>query len=340
MPVIPAKAGTQGPCSGNPGQAARLDCGLRRNDGIPVTPTRASIPVTPAQAGLTHMGRGDQASGLRRLLDRGGLRVVSVSAGEGASQRNWAMINLAGALAQGGSEVLILDAGPAAQGVAAALGLHVRFDLEDVIGHRRELHEVILRGPAGINVLPFSGGARSLARWPAPDRQWLVQRCAGAGLSFDTLLADAEHAGVAAPAAELIVLAGSGASAVTQAYANVKRLCLGSARRDFQVLVSNVQGEGEARAAFGNIARVARRHLCVSLDFLGHVPNDDRLRQAARLRIPVVTAFPDAASAVSLRKLAHSITGWPRTPQDNEGLGGFMRGLIDSGRPLASAAFA
>ena len=285
--------------------------------------------------------RHDQAAGLRRLLDQGGLRVLSVSTGEGAGQRNWAMINLAGALAQGGSKVLILDAGPGEQGVAAALGLRIRFDLADVLGRRRELHEVILRGPGGISVLPLSRGAGSLARLPAPDWQWLVQRCAGAGLSFDTLLADAAHAGAAAPAAELIVLAGGNASAATQAYANVKRLCLGFARREFQVLVSNVQGEGEARAAFGNIARVARRHLCVSLDFLGHVPSDDRLRQAARLRMPVVAAFPDAASAVSLRKLAHSITGWPRTQQDSEGLDGFLRGLIDSGRPQARpAAFA
>ena len=297
-----------------------LDCGLRCDDG------------------LAHWGRGDQASGLRRLLDQGGLRVLSVSAGEGASKRNWAMINLAGALAQGGSEVLILDAGPPEQGVAAALGLRVRFDLEDAIRRRRELHEVILRGPGGISVLPLSRGVRSLAQLAAPDRQWLLQCCDGAGQSFDTLLADAAYASFAAPAAELIVLDGAGASAVTQAYAHVKRLCLGFARRDFQVLVSNVEGEAQARAVFGNIARVARRHLRVSLDFLGHVPSDDRLRQAARLGIPVVAAFPDAASAVSLRRLAYSITGWPRTQQDSEGLDGFLRGLIDAGRPLTPAA--
>lgn len=281
--------------------------------------------------------RHDQATGLRRLLDQGGLRVVSVSAGEGASQRNWAIINLAGALAHGGSEVLILDAGPAQQGVAAALGLQTRFDLEDVVRGRRDLDDAILRGPAGIKVLPLARGARALAQMPGADQQWLIERCARAGLAFDTLLADAaQGAGVSAP--ELIFLGGAGASALTQAYASVKRLCGQFARREFQVMVGNVAGEREARAVFANIAGVARRHLRVSLDFLGHVPSDDRLRQAARLRMPVVAAFPDCASAASLRAMAHAIAGWPRPDQDGGGLDGFMRGLIDTGRPHGAAA--
>ena len=48
--------------------------------------------------------RPDQAEGLRRLLDRSGLRVVSINAGAGGSGTTAAMVNLAGALAERGSE--------------------------------------------------------------------------------------------------------------------------------------------------------------------------------------------------------------------------------------------
>jgi len=133
--------------------------------------------------------RHDQAEGLRRILDRCALRVVSVSAS--GSGRNGAIVNLAGALAELGRDVLILDESSAGQGITAALGLKARFDLEDVISRKRDLDEVIIRGPAGIMVLPLARGARSLARLPVTEQQWLVQHCGRLGIPVDTLLVDA-----------------------------------------------------------------------------------------------------------------------------------------------------
>jgi flagellar biosynthesis protein FlhG len=282
----------------------------------------------------------DQAEGLRRLLDRHGLRVVSVSAGG----KPGAIINLAGALAELGKDVLIFDANPAAQGVAAALGLKVRFDLEDVIRRERELDEVIVRGPAGIRILPLAGGARSLAQLSPHDQQWLVERCGRLAYPVDTLLVDAAPGRSSASlwpgtaAQEVIVLAGGGAAAITSAYTQIKQLAGEFARREFHILVSNVASEDEARTIFGNMARVARRYLQVSLEFMGHIPPDDKLRHAARLRLPVVAAFPSAAVAASFRRLADAITAWPQAEEDGSGFDDFMRRLIHSSRQRTAAA--
>jgi flagellar biosynthesis protein FlhG len=288
--------------------------------------------------------RPDQAEGLRRLLDRNRLRVVTVSSGAGAGCKTGAIINLAGALAELGSDVLILDENPAAQGVTAALGLKARFDLEDVIRRERDLDEVIVRGPAGIRILPLARGARSLSQLPAPEQQWLVERCARLGSPVDTLLVDAAPGSASAlawpgaAAQEVIVLSGGSAAAVTAAYALIKRLSNEFGRREFHVLVSNVASESEARSIFANIARVARRYLQVALDFMGHVPPDDKLQQAARLRLPVVAAFPGAAAAASFRSLAQAITGWPQAEEDGSGFDDFMSRLIHSNRPRTAAA--
>ncbi len=289
--------------------------------------------------------RHDQAEGLRRLLDRSGMRVVSVNAGTVGSIRNWAIVNLAGALAEAGSDVLILDANPAAHSVTTTLGLCARFDLEDVLRRERELDDVILRGPGGIHVLPFTRGAQALARLPLPQQQWLVQRCARVGLLFDTLVLDAAAGGAdtlprsGIASREIIVLAGGGAQAVTEAYATVKRLYGEFARREFHILVSHVASEVEARSIFGHLARVARRYLRVSLDFLGHVPIDDKLKHATHLRLPVVAAFPDTPAAIGFRCLAQAISDWPRAAEEGHGFDHVMRQLLSSGQPdLGSAA--
>lgn len=288
--------------------------------------------------------RPDQAEGLRRLLDPNGLRVVSISASAGGSGKTGAIVNLAGALAELGSDVLILDEHPAAHGVTAALGLKARFDLEDVIRRERDLDEVIVRGPAGILILPLARGARSLSQLPAPEQQRLVERCGRLGFPVDTLLVDAAPGSASAlvwpgtAAQEVIVLAGGSAAAITAAYALIKRLSNEFARREFHVLVSNVASESEARTIFGNMAGVARRYLQVSLDFMGHVPPDDKLQHAARLRLPVVAAFPGAAAAGSFRRLAQAIAGWPRAEEDGCGFDDFMRRLIHSNRLRTAAA--
>lgn len=290
--------------------------------------------------------RRDQAEGLRRLLERNALRVVTISAGAGTggSGKTGAIINLAGALAELGRDVLVLDENPAARGIAAALGLKPRFDLEDVIRRERDLDEVIVRGPAGIMILPLARGARSLALLPAPEQQWLVERCGRLGFPVDTLLVDSAPGSASAllwpgtTAQEVIVLEGGSAAAITAAYALIKRLSSEFARREFHILVSDVASESEARTIFGNMARAARRYLQVSLDFMGHICPDDKLQHAARLRLPVVAAFPGAAAAGRFRSLAQAISAWPRADEDGYGFDDFMRRLIHSNGPRAAAA--
>ena len=286
--------------------------------------------------------RSDQAEGLRRLLERSALRVLSIGAAAGGA--SGAVLNLAAALAESGSEVLILDAQPAGRGVAAALGLNPRFDLEDVIARRRDLDEVITRAPGGVLILPLARGVGPIARLPAREQQRLIERCGRLGYPVDTLLIDAGAGGALTPlwpdraARETIVLAGASAAAITSAYALIKQLANEHARREFHLLVGEVANETEARTIFANMAGAARRYLQVRLDFMGHVPADEKLRQAARLRLPVVTAFPRSAAATGFRRLARAIDAWPRTDAEGCGFDEFMRRFIHSNSPPAAAA--
>jgi len=272
------------------------------------------------------------------------LRIVRLSSGASGGGKTRAVLNLAAALAELGRDVLILDENPALRGVTAELGLKARFDLDDVIQRKRDLDEVLVRGPAGILILPIARGASSLTQLPLCDQQWLIDRCSRLSSPVDTLLVDAAEGSASAllwpgiAAQEVIVLAGGSAQAITAGYGLIKRLNAEFGRREFRLLVSEVSGETEARQIFGNMAGVARRYLQVSLDFLGHVPADQQLKQAARLRLPVVAAFPTAPAAGGFRKLAVAITAWPRSPEDGSGLDEFMRRLIDSSRLRAVAA--
>ncbi len=272
--------------------------------------------------------RTDQAEGLRRLIDRSALQIVSVST-QGNAQGG-AIVNLAGALAELGRDVLILDEQPGGRGIAGALGLKPRFDLDEVIDGRRELDDMIVSGPSGIRVLCLARGKGLVSELPERAQRRLMERFGRLNLPVDTLLVQSAsgHASYLLSCGtgvrELVVLAGGGAKEITAGYALIKRLNNEFARHEFHVLVSNVASEDMARSIVSNMAAVARRYLRVSLDFIGHVPPDEKLQHAARLGMPVVTAFPAAASAGSFRGLAQAVAAWPRSEDGIGGLGAIM----------------
>lgn len=286
-------------------------------------------------------GRADQAEGLRRLLDRNGLQVVTINAGGSVDPS--ATVNLAGALVELGREVLILDERPGARGVTGALGLKARFSHDDLINGGRELDDMIVRGPAGIRVLPLARSTGLMAQLSEGEQRRLVKRFGHLRVPVDTLLVESapDHTSTllsrSAGVREVIVLGGGSAKEITAGYALIKRLNHECARHEFHVLVSNVASESMARTIVSNMSGVARRYLRVSLAFMGHVPPDEKLQHAARLRLPVVFAFPGAAAAESFRNLAQTIAGWPRGEDDGCELDDVMGHLVGLNSQRAAA---
>ena len=284
----------------------------------------------------------DQAEGLRRLIDRSGLQVVSVSR-DGGDQPG-AIVNLAGALAELGRDVLILDEQTGARGITGALGLKPRFDLGEVIAGRRELDDMIVTGPAGIRVLSLAHCRGLLSELSEREQRRLVERFGRLSVPVDTLLVQSASGQASSLLScgtgvrEVVVLAGGGAREITAGYALIKRLNNEFARHEFHVLVSNVASENMARTIVSNMATVARRYLRVSLDFIGNVPPDEKLQHAARLGLPVVAAFPAAAAAASFRGMAQAIAAWPRGEDGICGLGDIMSRVISSNNQRTAAA--
>jgi flagellar biosynthesis protein FlhG len=81
----------------------------------------------------------DQADGLRRLLAKDFLRIVTVTSGRNRVGKTSAVINLAAALARAGRDVLVIDENTNANNLSGSLGLRARYDLLDVIRGSRQL---------------------------------------------------------------------------------------------------------------------------------------------------------------------------------------------------------
>ncbi len=290
--------------------------------------------------------RGDQATGLRRLLGHPQLRSISFTAGGTGVGQSTAVANLAASLARVGREVLVIDEHPDA-GVASFFGAFVANDLQQVISHEKRLEDVLVQVAPGIRVLPVARVVGQLGSLGEREQRTLVACLADLLPPADVVLVDTSLAhplgfsplGLAAQ--ETVVVVAAEVGAITEAYALIKKVSLGYAHRRFRILLNRVRSEGEALAIHDNMARVTDSRRLARLEYAGWVPLDGQLRQAARLCQPVAALFPEAPAAQAYGMLAEQVLEWPLGNDERGGLEHFVQLLLHlSQRIHATAIYA
>lgn len=221
---------------------------------------------------------GDQAAGLRRLFRGRSPQVVAFTSGGESCGRTTLLVQTALALAAAGHGVLIVDENHAPNNALAAFGLRARYDLFQVLQGERTLQQTLLQAAPLVRILPAAQAARELDhanRGAAAARRNLagclqeMQQDVGFVL-IDTALRRGGHLSPLTLAARhmAVVVAAQG-TAITHAYALIKRIAQERGREGFQVVITRAKNRQDANAIFDNMRRVAREHLDVRLDFLG-----------------------------------------------------------------------
>ncbi|MCC8393217.1 AAA family ATPase [Paraburkholderia sp. MMS20-SJTR3] len=255
----------------------------------------------------------DQAEGLRRMLARGGARVLAMAGAANGVGSTTATVNLAAALAQQGKDVLVIDECVGERSVSVMLGgLRGAGNFAAVMRGEIPVDFAAARHALGFSVLSASRNNREgLA---AADFSVLL------GGSADIVLIDAqldEHGHLsefAKQAHDVMIVTRVSAQAITDAYACLKRLHYAHAIPQFRVLATHVQNPHDAQAAFANLAGVAARYLSVALEDAGCIAADARIARAEELSRCVVDAFPSTPAARDFRHLAAELQYWPMRP--------------------------
>ncbi|RPH77119.1 MAG: flagellar synthesis regulator FleN, partial [Nitrospiraceae bacterium] len=225
-------------------------------------------------------------------------RVIAVTSGKGGVGKTNVVANLAVELARAGKRVLVLDADLGLGNIDVLLGLVPRYTLEHVLCGSHRLSDIILQGPAGIQVLPAGSGLPQLTSLTDSQQLILQTELEHTADTVEVLLIDT-GAGVspnvtyfASAAQETIVIISPEPTSLTDAYALMKVLCRQHRERRFKVLVNLVKSHREATQTFRKLDRAAERFLNIRLEYLGCIPLDDYLPMAVIQQKAVTELFP------------------------------------------------
>jgi flagellar biosynthesis protein FlhG len=254
----------------------------------------------------------DQAAGLRSVASRGSWS-LAVTSGKGGVGKTSLAVNLALALAQMGERTCLVDGDLGLANVDVLLNLHPRHTLREVVTEGLSLDDAVVRGPAGLEVIPAASGVEALANLDGASRASLVARLqrrsgrahltildTGAGLSRTvvalTLAAD-----------EILVVTTPEPTAITDAYAMLKVLTHRRAEVPVRLVVNLAEHAAQAREIHGHIERIAQRFLKRAVPLAGWIPRDACVERAVREQRPLILYFPHARAAEAIRGIAERL---------------------------------
>jgi flagellar biosynthesis protein FlhG len=271
--------------------------------------------------------------------------VLTVTSGKGGVGKTNFTANLGWLLRQTRSRVLLLDANLGLANLDIVLGLSPAFNIGHVLSGEKTLKEVLIKGPAGLSVLPSESGSQAINGLSGGQKIHLLEEIEALRERFDYLLIDT-GAGIDGNvvyfnlvAQTIIVLITPERTSIADAFALIKVLANNHHRRAFKIVVNDVAREDEAYEAFNDLTWMTDHGLEISADFLGFIPHDPGLREAVCLRRLFCQVFPDGPAARGLRRIALRIAAMKHNPLDSD-LGFLWRtALAGSGSALAGAAW-
>lgn len=248
--------------------------------------------------------------------------VLTITSGKGGVGKTNFTANLGWLLRQTRRRVMLLDANLGLANIDIVLGLNPAFNIGHVLSGEKTVQEVLINGPAGLRVLPASSGIQSITELSEAQKILLLEAIEALKEQFDYLLIDT-GAGIAdnviyfsLAAQTIIVLITPEPTSITDTYALLKVLAGNYHQDAFKIVVNDVAEEAEALETFSKLTQLTDRFHNLSLDLLGFIPHDPRLRKAVCLQRPFCEVFPDGPAAQGLRRIARRVAEMKHNPLD------------------------
>jgi flagellar biosynthesis protein FlhG len=261
-------------------------------------------------------------------------RVITVTGGKGGVGKTLTTANLGLCFVREGMRTLLIDGDLGLANLDVVLNVRADSTLDDVLSGERELRDVIVMGPEGLRLIPASSGMPRVSELGKMQKLVLLDQIESIQDDFDVVLIDTP-AGVsknvqywAASASEVLLVATPEPTSLADAYATMKVLYQTNNETVFKLIVNMAKSEEEALRVYDRLSGVAAEYLQVKVDYVGHIPYCDSVRNSVRERAPYVQRYPFSPASRGVRSLAREILFNSDLPQPKGTMQFFWKRLV------------
>ncbi len=263
-------------------------------------------------------------------------RVIAVTSGKGGVGKTNLVSNLAVAFSKLGKKVLILDADLGLANIDIIFGLRPEFNIGHVLSGEKELPEIIVETKTGIRIIPAGSGLEDLTALTEGQKLHLLSEFEALEDLVDIVLIDT-GAGISSnviyfnlAADECIIVATHEPTSITDAYAMMKVMCNHHGARRYKLLVNMVKSEKEAKEVYLTLSQAVDRFLNNAVvEYLGYIPQDEKLKEAVLNRKTVMELYPNSPASKGIYNKAKNILKIPKPVDTSGNVKFFMRRFIE-----------
>lgn len=243
-------------------------------------------------------------------------KFITIASGKGGVGKTTVAINLSNALSDFGRSVILVDASIYTPDIGLYLGApNVKKTFHDVLNNEAKIRDAIYSHPSGIRIVP---GSISLDKARNADPGMIGNVIDGMRGMSEAVLIDCpsglgkDAMAVIRAADYAIVVTQPDLPSVTDTLKTIK-LAEKIGTNVIGVVVNRYSKSSELRPS--NVGKLLDRPV------IGVIPEDDKIKEALKLKHPVVYSYPDSESTIEFRRLASYLIGQPyetEIPQKEE----------------------
>ena len=236
--------------------------------------------------------------------------LIAFASGKGGVGKTLLAVTYAHALAEQGKKVLLFDGDFGLANIDIQLGLTPPHDLSDLITGKKALNQIVFHdSQTGLDLITGRSGHQSLINLPVEKLQQLHDDLLLLAPHYDAVILDLgtgleKSVQLLAETASLVfVICTDEPTALSDAYAFIKRLLETAPQTDIRIIINSADSEKEGVRTFETLQKTCAHFLHFQPTLQGIIRRDTHVKEAVRAQQPLLTLFPNTPADSDIRKL-------------------------------------
>lgn len=220
------------------------------------------------------------------------------------------MVNFGIALADQGLRAVVVDTGTTTSPLAELCGLKLSPHRPPAATFPRDIHEVLVLGPAGIQLVPGFGQPNSDDPWTPFTQERTLRQLRNLGRHADIVLLDGGHGSIdvlrrwCLAVDDLLLVTTPSPSAVVDLYVQLRLVIPHEALHRCSLIVNGCTQAIQGQQVQWQIQQGWSQNHPLQLPLLGTVPQDDAVAWASRRGQPFFLQSPPGPAARAVQQMA------------------------------------
>ena len=259
----------------------------------------------------------DQAENLRRLANKDNskkkAKIITITSGKGGVGKSNFVVNMGITLHKKGKKVLIFDADIGMGNDDVLVGVLPRYNVFDLL-EGKDINEVVVEGPYGINLLPGGSGINYIENLEEKERLAFIEKLTSLD-EYDYIFIDT-GAGInknvlafIACSEETIVITTPEPTSLTDAYSLIKATDHFKLTDTANVIVNRAFSIKDGEETYNKLKRAVDKFLTIKINYLGSISEDRKLVEGVRAQVPFTILYPKCDASRSIERISNKLIG-------------------------------